>query len=166
MSREAFLKAMVEAHGRQLARYFAAHVREPSEAHDLVQEVYLRMLKLGQPGQIQCLKAYLYRVAASVAREHWRRCRTRSSHTSLEEIGDEALPRNEDATARIEHIDELVRLLDPLPPKVRAAFIWAHRDGHTYEEIGARLRVPKNRVKKYLARALAVCRMSLAGCLA
>ena len=75
---------------------------------------------------------------------------------------DDALPRDEDAAAHLERREELMRLLEPLPPKIRAAFIWAHRDGHTYEEIGARLSVPKNRVKKYLARALAACRMSLA----
>jgi RNA polymerase sigma factor (sigma-70 family) len=52
----------------------------------------------------------------------------------------------------------LARALERLSPKARAALIWHRRDGKTYDEIGERLGVSRNMVKKYLSQALAHCR--------
>lgn len=68
----------------------------------------------------------------------------------------------EDAAATTQRMGHLATLLAQLSPKVRATLIWHRRDGRTYEEIGARLAVPRNRVKKYLAKALAHCRKGAA----
>jgi RNA polymerase sigma-70 factor (ECF subfamily) len=57
-----------------------------------------------------------------------------------------------------ERLEYLGRRLSELSPKVQAAILWHHRDGYTCEEIGERLSVVRNRVKKYLGKGLAHCR--------
>jgi RNA polymerase sigma factor (sigma-70 family) len=164
---EELLSSVVSGHGHQLTRFFLSRVPEPSEAQDLVQEVYLRILRHARPNLIRCLKAYVYAIAASVAHEHWRKRAARPPHLTLDEAPEEALPVDTDtflttgpeaAAMTAEQVGHLSVLLDQLAPKVRAVLIWAHRDGHTYEEIGAQSSVSRNRVKKYLTKALAHCR--------
>ena len=163
------LSSIFYDHGRQLTRFFLSRVSEPSEAQDLVQEVYLRILRHGRPNLIRCLKAYVYAIAASVAHEHWRKRSARPPNVTLDDTPEETLPVDTDlfmtpgpeaAALTAERVGQLFALLDQLSPKVRAALIWAHRDGHTYEEISAQLSVPRNRVKKYLTKALAHCRQN------
>lgn len=167
--KEHFLYSLVDAHGQQLRRYFAARLPEPSEAQDLVQEVYLRILRMDRPDVIRSPRAYLFTVAASVAFEYRQKRCTRPLHVALDDVVVDSMPADsevfgatapETAAATAELVGQLAGLLGELPPKVRAALIWAHRDGHTYEEISVRLSVPLNRVKKYLAKALAHCRSS------
>jgi RNA polymerase sigma factor (sigma-70 family) len=162
-----FLTTVASLHGSQLTRFFASRLSDASEAPDLVQEVYLRILKLERPDLIRSPKAYLFRVAINVAREHWLKRSVRPPLVALDDVPAEALPVDtdafsatgpEDAAVRTQRIWQLGTLLGQLSPKVRAALIWAHRDGHTYEEISAQLSVSPNRVKKYLTRALAHCR--------
>jgi len=165
--RDTWLSSIVSTHGRQLMRFFCSRLPDASEAPDLVQEVYLRILRLGRPDLIRCPQGYVYTIAASVAHEHWRKRASRPPHVTLDEAPDDALPVDADAllttgpeaaAVTAEQVGQLSALLDELAPKVRAALIWAHRDGHTYEEISAQLSVSRNRVKKYLTQALAHCR--------
>jgi len=67
----------------------------------------------------------------------------------------------EDEAQRMQRVRRLETVLSQLSPKARATFIWARRDGQTYEEIGKQLGVSRNMVKKYLQQAIAHCRKSL-----
>jgi RNA polymerase sigma-70 factor (ECF subfamily) len=156
--REEILCAVVQSHERELLRFFSSRVGDPSEAQDLVQEVYLRLVKLERPDLIRNPRAYVIRVAANIVREHWLTCAARPPHVEFEENSSDGMPVNEEFCVTLERLELLALVLEDLPPKVAAALIWAYRDGHTYEEIGARLAVSANRVKKYLARAMAHCR--------
>ncbi|MBV8803793.1 MAG: RNA polymerase sigma factor, partial [Sinobacteraceae bacterium] len=48
-----------------------------------------------------------------------------------------------------------------LSPRCRAVFTLYRRDGLSYKEIGTRIGVSTNMVKKYLARGLRHCRAHL-----
>lgn len=159
---------IARAHGKQLQRFFASRVSEPSDADDLVQETYLRLLRVKRQDLVRCPKAYIFRIAANLAHEHWLRRSSRASLVARSDLspaeanaGDvqafEASSPEASATTS-EQLEQLATLLNELPPKAWAALIWAHRDGLSYKEISARLSVSTNMVKKYLIRALAACR--------
>jgi RNA polymerase sigma-70 factor (ECF subfamily) len=57
-----------------------------------------------------------------------------------------------------QRIEELEDVLKDLSPKARAALVLHRRDGFTLEEIGAQLGVSRPMVKKYVAKALLLCR--------
>ena len=72
------------------------------------------------------------------------------------------LPRVEqdvDLAIRSRRLEEVLRQLSP---KCRAAVLLQYRHGLTYDEIGERLGVSRNMVKKYLAQGLAHCRRRMA----
>jgi RNA polymerase sigma factor (sigma-70 family) len=152
----------------QLRRFLAHQISDTREAQDLMQEVYLRILALKRPEQIRSPKAYLYKVAANIAYQHRLSCNTGPSWVPFEESAEihASLPASlqtsdpEAAAELCERLDEVTQRLSPLPLRVRSALLWHYRDGYTCEEIGERLAIRRNRVKKYIARAMARCRAS------
>lgn len=170
--REQFLNSVVALHGRPLMKFFVSRLPNAMEAPDLVQEVYLRILRLERPDLIRCPEAYLFTVAANIAREHSLKRSNRPPHITLDDAPLEQLPADvelfatavpEEDAVRADRLRRLERALTQLSPKARAALVWHRRDGRTYKEIGARLGVSTNMVKKYLAQSLAHCRKCLQG---
>jgi RNA polymerase sigma factor (sigma-70 family) len=161
--RELLLRTAV-AHAQQLTRFLARQVSDVSEAPDLLQELYLRIPSIKTPGDIRAPKAYLFTMASHIAGQHRVRRDTRLDVISLECITEAMLAERSPGDGAAEFVtlkrrlEELNRRLDQLPPKVRAALIWHHRDGYTCDEIAEKLSVVTHRAKKYLVKGLAHCR--------
>ncbi|MEP7246277.1 MAG: sigma factor [Gammaproteobacteria bacterium] len=58
------------SHGGQLRRFLAARVRNVADVPDIVQEVYLRMLRIPNVESIRSPEAYLFTVAQHVVQQH------------------------------------------------------------------------------------------------
>ncbi len=168
--KQKFLAQVAALHGRPLTRFFASRLPDAAEAPDMVQEVYLRLLRLERPELIRSPEAYLYTIAANIAREQRLRRSVRPQHVALEDTPEEALPSDvamfttaapEQAALHHERMRRLQATLNQLSPKARACLVWHRRDGLTYKEIGTRLGISTNMVKKYLAQAMAHCHQSL-----
>ena len=168
--KDKFLTSVVVQHGRPLMKFFVSRLPDAAEAPDLVQEVYLRLIRLDRPDLIRCPEAYLFTIASNIAHEHNLKRSTRPPHIALEDAPVEDLPTDveifataapEEAAVRADRVRRLEQLLSQLSPKARATLVWHRRDGRTYNEIGERLGVSRNMVKKYLAQALAQCRKSM-----
>lgn len=160
------------AHANELHRFLASQIKDASEAQDLLQEVYIRLLKLRCVTAIRSPKAYAFKVAANIAYEHRRERKGRPRHITLDELSPEVLDESpfasvsdapESSVALAEALRTLGERLNDLPPKVGAAILLSHGFGYTYEEIGEQLSVVRNRVKKYLIRGLAHCRTTPVG---
>ena len=170
--KENFVASVAALHGRQLVRFFASRLRSATDAQDLAQEVYLRLLRLERPDLIRSPEAYLFTIAANLARERALRNASHPLHIALHDVSVEELATDsefsgalspEDAAQQAHRVRELEAVLAGLAPKARAALIWHRRDGQTYKQIAARLGVSRNMVKKYLVRAVAHCRKSMSG---
>jgi RNA polymerase sigma-70 factor (ECF subfamily) len=155
-------------HAPALTRFLACQVSDQSEGQDLMQEVYLRILKLKCPEAIRSPKAYLFTVAAKIAYEYRLRRDSQPLHFTFDSLPEEVLRSatiesiDADpplaAVALAERLNHLGARLSELSPKVQAAILWHHHDGYTCEEIAERLSVVTHRVKKYLTKGLAHCR--------
>jgi RNA polymerase sigma-70 factor (ECF subfamily) len=136
------------------------------DAADLAQEVYLRMLRIGDPDAIRDLEAYLFGVANNVAREHaaqeWRHGKTVDidDATVQEQIAElPALDGQIDGDQRVTRLREVLR---QLPPKCCAAVVLQYRHGLSYAEIAEHLGISTHMVKKYVGQALGHCRRRMA----
>lgn len=58
--KDQFLASVVARHGRPLMKFFVSRLPNAADAPDLVQEVYLRLLRLDRPDLIRCPEAYLF----------------------------------------------------------------------------------------------------------
>lgn len=165
--KQSFLTSVVARHGRPLLKFFVSRLPNAADAPDLVQEVYLRLLRHDRPDLIRCPEAYLFTIASHIASEHTLKLPNKTPHIALEDAPSEELPSDvgafataapEASVVNADRIRQLENILSQLSPKARATLVWHRRDGKTYNEIGERLGISRNMVKKYLSQALGECR--------
>jgi len=166
-SRKTFVERLFAEHRNALQAFFYRRIRTKHDAADLVQEVYLRILRVKDADAIRNPEGYLYTVASNLVHEH--SVLDRRLATALDP--DQPLVENElGRPAGFEELFDMqarvVRLrtvLAQLSPKCRATVYLKYQQGLSYEEIGARLGVSDHMVQKYLGIALAHCRRRMSG---
>jgi Sigma-70 region 2 len=67
---QGLVEALVASHGAQLRRYLISRVRNSADVPALVQEVFLRMLRIPDHDAVRSPEAYLFTVAQHVAHQH------------------------------------------------------------------------------------------------
>ncbi len=149
-----------------LLRYLLARVPRREDAEDLAQEAFLRLLRVPRTDLIRHPDAYLFRIAANLLLEF--RLRARRSRVLFDsdraESAGQSLGDDHEPGAVVELLADtgsLQRAIDALPLKCRTALVLHRRDGLTYAQIGAKLGVSPDMVKKYLAQAVSRCRIAL-----
>jgi RNA polymerase sigma factor (sigma-70 family) len=140
-----------------LARFFQRHVHDSDEADDLVQEVFLRIVRRGDTADIEHLDGYIFETASNVLRDRSRRRKARLADRhvpfdldrhDIAELGPErALLGREGLNAAG------VALLE-LPERTRRTFILRRLEGLSYREIGRRLGVSVSAIEKHMQRAV------------
>jgi len=163
--RKAFVERLF-AHRGALQAFFFRRLRTKSDAADLVQEVYLRMLRVTDTDAIRNPEAYLFTVAANLLRENAAADRRQAEGAAIEEADVPQLltqaPGFDAALDTARRVARLNVVLDELSPKCFAAVILQYRYELSYQEIADRLEVSPRMVKKYLTQALSHCRRRMA----
>jgi len=164
--KKALVERLFAAHGRALQAFFYRRVRHRADASDLVQEVYLRMLRVKDPDSIRDMQAYLFTVACNLAKEHAAREGRRGVAVDVEDgaiLEHLSEPTGCDAQIDVaQQVQRLREVLRQLPPRWHAAVVMQYVHGLSRQEIGDRLGVSPRTVKKYLAQALGRCRRQVA----
>jgi RNA polymerase sigma-70 factor (ECF subfamily) len=149
---------LVASHGAQLQRFLFARVRNYADVPDIVQEVYLRMLRIPHIDSIRSPEAYLFTVAQHVVQQHTlRQSATPPSMELAQMLNSPAATSGADPALELDAHQCLERLqvaLDELSPKARATFMLHRREGLSFNEIAVRLGISRPMVKKYLMKAL------------
>jgi RNA polymerase sigma-70 factor (ECF subfamily) len=160
--RHNFVTRLFQHQAGSLVRYLTSKVRTGSDAQDIAQETYLRLLRLNRVDLVRDPQAYLFRVAANLAREHQiKQARSPLDIRANPDALATSISDTEDRIDRQRQVEELKHVLDKLDPRHRAVLLLHRRDGMTYEEIAAELGISFHTVKKYLGVALAACREAL-----
>jgi len=161
-----FVEKLFAQHSRALQAYFYRRIRTKSDAPDLAQEVYVRMLRLSDTEAIRNPQLYLYTVASNLVKEHVVQDRRQASSLDIDDASVQQrlgeLPSLDSELDASQTAGHLQSVLEQLPVKWRTAVILQYRYGLTYQEIADRLGVSSNMVKKYLAQALGQCRRRMA----
>ncbi len=164
--RKGLVERLFAEHRSALQAFFYRHIRTKSDAPDLAQEVYVRMLRVSDIQAIRDPERYLYTVASNLVKEYAVLDRWQSRRVDLEganiqqQLGE--LPTFDAQLDVTQRVARLRTVLGQLSPKCRAAVILQYRHGLSYQEIGERLNVSPHMVKKYLAQGLAHCRRRMA----
>lgn len=162
---QTLVASLAASHGEQLRRFLLARVRNVADVPDIVQEVYLRMLRVPNIESIRSPEAYLFTVAQHAVQQHTLRQTAAPPSVELARLLDPPhSPPDTDPALEMDAQQCLERLqgaLDELSPKVRATFMLHRRDGLSFDEIGARLGISRPMVKKHLMKALMQFRQRL-----
>lgn len=158
LNHQSFVTALVASHGQQLRSFLLSRVRNSFDVPDIVQEVYLRMMRIPHVESVRSPEAYLFTVAQHVLQQHTLKQSTTALTADLEHALTESLPASPADPPLEVHaeqcLERLQEVLDQLSPKVRATFLLSRRDGLSFDEIAVRLATTRPMVKKYLMKAL------------
>jgi len=144
---EATFAAFHARTARALRAYVYRVVGNASDADDIAQEAFLRILRTDIPADSEeHLRRYLYRVASNLVVDRWRRRR--------HEMGEERI-LNEPASPRPRYEDDaaVAKIFAELKPRDRALLWLAYVEGESHEEIASSLGVGRRGVKVMLFRA-------------
>ncbi len=163
---KAFVETLFARHRAALQAFFYRRIRTKSDAADLAQEVYLRLLRVSDTEAIRNPEAYLYTVAGNLLKENAVADRRHARSADVEEADElqalEGLSGFDTPLDTQRRIERLRVVLAQLPPKCRAAVVLQYRYELSYQEIADRLEVSPHMVKKYLTQALGHCRRRMA----
>jgi RNA polymerase sigma factor (sigma-70 family) len=160
------MAAIERSHGRQLRRYLSSRMRQATDVPDLVQEVFLRLLRIKDPAAIRNPQAYLYTIASHVLHQYMLERSGAPEAMDPFEVAARAEPDAvRDPAYEVELVDRVEKFahaLEQLSPRSHAALIMYRCDGLSLDQIAERLGVSRPMVRKYLARAIAFCDRHLA----
>ena len=124
---------------------------DPSEAEDVGQEAFVRVLEHWERvASMTDPVGYLYRVAMNVVRSRYRRARV-AAKTSL-------AASKIDGIDQVDDRDVVSRMLDDLDPRQRAALVLTEGLGYSSEETGQIIGLPASSVRVLTMRARATLR--------
>jgi len=153
-------------HGGALQAFFRRRIRSKTEAPDLAQEVYLRMLRVSDQEAIRNPVPYLYTVANNLVKEHAVLERRRASGVDVDEVTSheqlEIVPTFEGDLDAAQRAARLQVVLKQLRPKCQAAVLLRFTHGLSYREVALRLGVSPQMARKYVVQALSHCRRRMA----
>jgi RNA polymerase sigma-70 factor (ECF subfamily) len=154
----ALLDGFVRPHGRPLARFFMRRVKNTSDVSDLVQDVFLRLARLGDLSAVRNPEQYLFATAASALRDQQRRDRARGGdkHASFEEF----LHGRSDFTpdrvlASRQAVERLQAAIRELPERTRDVLVLRLFEEMKMAEIARVIGVSQRAVEKHYARGMA-----------
>ncbi|MCF0263497.1 sigma-70 family RNA polymerase sigma factor [Acinetobacter guillouiae] len=129
-----------------------------SDAADLAQDTFLRVMARRQQIELLQPRAYLTTVAKGlminwIQRKHIERAYldVLALQPELEEISPEQ------HCLIIESLLEVTQLLEQLPAVVRDTFLYAQLEGLKYDEIAVKLDISLSSVKRYMKKAYVHC---------
>ena len=151
-----------------LVRYLARKVPNNEDANDLAQEALLRMHKTQQSRQLENARAFLYKTANNLVVDQLRRAKVHDKYVSLEmlpeqsdEDNDKFAPSAERTVSAEEELDQIYKVVDQMPEKVRRAFLMHRGKDMSYAEIADDMNVSTSMVEKYIIQALKILRKEM-----
>ena len=134
---------------------------------DLIQEVYLRLLRMPKQETIRSPEAYMLTIAHNVLYEYRMRQSAVPEAVQLTDtLAEMEGGAAEDPATQVDTQQRLAALDNTLretSPRAYATFVLHRRFGYSLEEIAQHFGVSRPMVKKYLAKAVVHCRQRFDG---
>lgn len=148
-----------------LARFFRARSGARPDVEDLLQDLYLKVLKVDPATEVRDPRAFLYRLASNLlldARRSSQRSAARDgawrylARTDGDGVDVDDAPSAETVVTHRDRLSKLLKALDHLPAKTAAIFRMHKFDDLSYAEIAERLAISRSSVEKHMMDALRI----------
>ncbi len=165
------LDELIGRHKNRLYAYLLRLVRDRDAADDLLQEVFIKVIKkLGSYGERDKFSAWLFTVAHHAVMDHFRSDRRRREE-SLDAAGEDSAPLVDTLASpepgpdkileEAERAAGLQAAFDRLSADQRELFIMRHYSGLSFKEIADILGLPIGTVLARMSRAMAKLRQEM-----
>lgn len=153
-----------QKYNESLVRYLSVRLCSRSDAEEVAQEAYARMLKLDESDTISHMQAYLFKIASNIAIDRMRSQGRQPPHLPFDGVSD-GIPAPAVGVDRIvaarEQLSLIKEIVAELPPKCRKAFLLYKFNDHSYREIAEQMQLTESMIRKYVIRAIVYCRSRL-----
>jgi RNA polymerase sigma factor (sigma-70 family) len=168
------LAALLDAERSALKRFLSARCGDPSEADDLLQELWLKLAN-APTGPVANGRAYLFRMANNLVLDRARmrrRSMTRDrAWLDHDEVGNAAVelrpdraPSAEAGLIEAEEAEMIRQAVEALPPGARRALLLYRFEGYGQAEIARIMGISQSGVEKHLSLAMKHLRANLRDC--
>lgn len=151
----------LQPHEPSLRAYLRSSLSSASDVDDVVQDTYIRILKMRQTADIRSEKGLLFAVARNAVRDLIRR-RAVARHEPITETADSSVLQDKaDIVEFVSRQQELAMLADAiraLPARCREVLLLRKIQGLSQKEIAARLGITENTVETLIAKGTHRCR--------
>lgn len=142
--------------GPALHTFFRKRVSTPSEADDLVQDVFVRLARRADLASIEKAEGYIFRTARTALAEYYRK--RASQHPELHEPFDEdqhlmAGISQETVLSDREAMERLIAGLYELPERTRDIYVLYHFEGIKQMQIAEQMQLGMRTIERHLADA-------------
>jgi RNA polymerase sigma factor (sigma-70 family) len=151
----------VQPHESTLRAYLRSRYSAAGDVDDLLQETYLRILRVKDFRVIRSTRAFLFSVARRLAVDQVRRERRGGIHEPVTDFsaihvleGGKNIP---DTVSTRQEVGLLAEAIDALPPRCREIIILRKLDGLSHREIAARLGLSEETVQVQIGRGMRRC---------
>ena len=137
-----------------LTRFLRRLCGDPALAEDLAQEAGMRLVAAMRQEAVAHPRAFLFHVAANLARDQLRRRVVAQQHADMQDEHEAAAGADQVAAVQQE-VALVSNAIAALPARARAVLQLARIEGYSQKEIAARLGITPKTVENHLTRALA-----------
>ncbi|WP_411562903.1 sigma-70 family RNA polymerase sigma factor [Pseudomonas shirazensis] len=157
-SQQNAVQSLYQTHHQWLCGWLRQRLGCVDNAADLAQDTFIRVITQRKATELREPRAYLSTIARSLMIDMFRRRYLEQAYLETLTLSPEPLDISPETRALIiETLMEIDRMLDGLGGRTREIFLLAQLDGLSYVEIGRRLNISVNTVKKHAVRALTHC---------
>lgn len=162
MEKRKELERVLATHRGEYLSFLVRRLRNEADAHDILQEAYLKICRITDTKEITKPKAYIFRILTNLAYDRMKQNTVyHSRHAKrISECGD--IPDIAADVEKIVYYRKEIRILqealNQLSYKCRMSFVLHRAAKYTYSEVGNKLGISESMAKKYVYRALVHCR--------
>jgi len=164
-ARSRLVEELFAAHRTALLQYLTRLLHSSEDAEEIVQETYIRLLKLDDLSHLDSeVRRFLFRIATNLARDRFRqrKARAHDAHVPYDLL---ELEGSSEAPEEIVDWDAgmvvLRQALLDLPPRHRQVFLLHVTENMSYRTIAKHLGVSTKTVERDLAMVLELCQSRL-----
>ncbi len=144
---------------KTLYHFLLGRLRQPEDAEDLLQDIYLRLRRNDDRDPVSNTSAYLFTLANNLVIDHRRRTGTRRDSVphimTLKRHSEARTP--EIRASEMQAHDQLRQAMEKMPETRRQVFLMHKFHGYSYREIAEKLGVSTKMIEKHMTKALASC---------
>jgi len=138
---------------RELVGFVRRLCGDAAAAEDIAQEAGVRLIALARREPVDDPRAFLFHVAANLARNHLRHRMVAAGYVESHDAVEPAAGADHVAQMR-EELAAVEKAIERMPPRPRDVLLLARVEGLTNKEIAARLGLAPKTVENHLTRAL------------
>ena len=145
----------------ELRGFLTNNLPQGIEVDDVVQESFLRILKMRRRGGIKSPKATLFTIARNLRNDHFRNKYKQNNQSLVESDNSRVLDTKEPIHATVSRAEEYEILKDAirsLPKRCQMIFVYHHYDRLSHKQIADRMQITVNTVQAQLTLGRIKCR--------